>query len=235
MEGHSQLESFHQNVFNPIADISCILGDDPCNKVCKYFSRLIRNTKKSYNTVDFIVLSMWWLITLIHASEHKSVCVCVWEGREKERKKERKRERESNTENGAESNPIVNGKNYCRKHNQKTLQYNYQCVTSEHANCLSKLSIEAKHHQKTSMWFNPHSNSTMYARSPMMLCSQHHLMQDVHNPLEITEQLTPLTTEQKLKIKPVLTSYMLYYWLYSKPCHATSYTPSLHSNGEKHL
>jgi hypothetical protein len=92
LEGHSQLESFHQNVFNPIADISCILGDDPCNKVCKYFSRLIRNTKKSYNTADFIVLLMWWLITLIHASEHKSVCVCV--RRKGERKKERKKERE---------------------------------------------------------------------------------------------------------------------------------------------
>jgi hypothetical protein len=74
------------------------------------------------------------------------------------------------------------------------------------------------------MWFNPHSNSTMYARSPMMFCSQHHLMQELHNPLEITIQLTPFTTEQKLKIKPVFTSYMLYYWLYSKPCHATSYT-----------
>jgi hypothetical protein len=85
LEGCSQLGSFHQNVFNPIANISCILGDYPCNKVCKYFSRLIINTKKSYDTTDFIVLLMWWLITLIHASEHKSVCVCVCEGRERKR------------------------------------------------------------------------------------------------------------------------------------------------------
>jgi hypothetical protein len=77
------------------------------------------------------------------------------------------------------------------------------------------------------MWFNPHSDSTMYGRSPMMLCSQHHLMQEVHNPLEITVQLTPLTTEQKLRMKPVVMPYMLYYWLYSKPCHATSYTALL--------
>ncbi len=189
LEGHNQLESFHQNVFNPIADISCILGDYPCNKVCKYFSRLIRNTKKSYDTADFIVLLMWWLITLIHASEHKSVCVCVCVWRKGERKKKRKRK--SNTENGTESNPIVNGQKYCRKCNQNTLQYNYQCVTSEHANCSNKVSTEAKHHQKTSMWFNPHSNSIMYARSPMMLCSQHHLMQEVHNLLEITVTHTP--------------------------------------------
>jgi len=101
LEGHSQLESFHQNIFNPIAEISCTLGDYPCNRVYKYLSRLIRNTKKSYDTADFTVLLMWWLITLIHASEHKIVCVC-------ERERERERERESNTENDAESNPVVN-------------------------------------------------------------------------------------------------------------------------------
>ncbi len=76
LEGHSQLEYFHQNIFNPIADISCTLGDYPCNRVYKYLSRLIRNTKKSYDTADFTVLLMWWLITLIHASEHKIVCIC---------------------------------------------------------------------------------------------------------------------------------------------------------------
>lgn len=58
LEGHSQLEYFHQNIFNPIADISCKLGDYPCNRVYKYLSRLIRNTKKSYDTADFTVLLM---------------------------------------------------------------------------------------------------------------------------------------------------------------------------------
>jgi hypothetical protein len=91
LEGHNQLESFHQNVFNPIADISCILGDYPCNKVYKYFSRFIRNTKKSYDTTDFIVLLMWWLITLIHASEHKNVCVCLCVRRKGKRNKETKK------------------------------------------------------------------------------------------------------------------------------------------------
>ncbi len=86
LEGHSQLESFHQNIFNPIAEISCTLGDYPCNRVYKYLSRLIRNTKKSYDTADFTVLLMWWLITLIHASEHKIVCVCVCV-RERERER----------------------------------------------------------------------------------------------------------------------------------------------------
>jgi hypothetical protein len=162
---------------------------------------------------------------------HLSTKVCVW--RKGEREKERKRE--SNTENGAESNPIMNGKNYCKKHNQKLCNTITNVWHQNMQIVRAKSQLKAKHHQKTNMWFNPHSNSTMYARSPMMLCSQHDLMQEMHNPLEITIQLTPLTTKQKLKIKPVLTSYMLYYWLYSKPCHVTSYTPSLHSNGEKHL
>ncbi len=138
LEGHSQLESFHQNIFNPIAEISCTLGDYPCNRVYKYLSRLIRNTKKSYDTADFTVLLMWWLITLIHASEHKIVCVCVCE-------REREREREQYREWCRIQSSSECCKNYCRKRNQKTLQYSYQCVTSEHANCSSKVSIEAKH------------------------------------------------------------------------------------------
>jgi hypothetical protein len=36
LEGHSQLESFYRNIFNPIADISCKLGDNPRNRVYKY-------------------------------------------------------------------------------------------------------------------------------------------------------------------------------------------------------
>ncbi len=76
LEGHSQLEFFHQNIFNPIADISCILGDYPCNKVCKYFSRLIRNTENL--TIQQISLCYWcddlshWYMHLI-----TKMCVCV--------------------------------------------------------------------------------------------------------------------------------------------------------------
>jgi hypothetical protein len=93
----------------------------------------------------------------MHLSTKLCVCVCVWE----------RKERESNTKNGAESNPVVNvAKIIAQNTNRKLCKFNYQCVTSEHANCSNKVSIEAKHHQKTNMWFNPHSNSTMYARSP---------------------------------------------------------------------
>ncbi len=102
LEVHSQLESFHQNIFNPIAEISCTLGDYPCDKSLQISFKIDQKYQKILWYSRFhcaIDVMTYHTDTCIWAQN--CVCVCV-------REREREREKESNTENDAESNPVVN-------------------------------------------------------------------------------------------------------------------------------